>query len=134
MLFCQRALTERRTLSGGGAPQRGNLRLLEDGSECGGALESDVVFTETAGEGRSEDGERAVVSRGADRKANTRVGGGALERGHCASFERLAQLGDALSVVGAEAILVEAAELVESQAAKGRRSVNGRRHKSEHSG
>ena len=86
----------------------------------------DVVPRKTAGEGRSEDGERAVVSRGADRKANTRVGGGALERGHCASFERLAQLGDALSVVGAEAILVEAAELVESQAAKGRRSVNGR--------
>ena len=31
----------------------------------------DVVPRKTAGEGRSEDGERAVVSRAADRKANT---------------------------------------------------------------
>ena len=45
---CQWALTERRTLSGGGAPQRGNLRLLEDGSECGGTLVSDAVGSETA--------------------------------------------------------------------------------------
>ena len=62
---------------------------------------------------------------GADTKANTRVGG-ALERGHRASLERLAQLGDALGSVGALAIVVEAAELVVGQASKGRRSVNGR--------
>ena len=36
---------------------------------------------------------------GADMKANT--GGGALERGHGAPLERLAQLGDALGGVGA---------------------------------
>ena len=56
---------------GGGAPQGGDLRLLEDGSERGGALDSDVVVSETAGEWWSKDGERAAVSRGADTKANT---------------------------------------------------------------
>ena len=45
---------------------------------------------------------------GADRNANTR-GGGALERGHGAPLERLAQLGDTLGCVGALAKLVEAA-------------------------
>ena len=50
----------------------GDLRLLEDGSERGGAFDADVVAADTAGEGRSEDGERAAVSRGADTKANTR--------------------------------------------------------------
>ena len=47
---------------------------------------------------------------------------GALERGHCAPLEPLAQLGDALNGVGALAmdtamyILAEAAELVVGQA------------------
>ena len=36
---------------GGGALQMGDLRLLEDGSERGGALVSDVVATETARDG-----------------------------------------------------------------------------------
>ena len=53
-------------------------------------------------------------------------GGGALERGHGAALERLAQLGDTLGGVGAESIFVEATELVVGQAAQGRRSVNGR--------
>ena len=53
-------------------------------------------------------------------------GGGALERGHSAPVEPLAQLGDTLGGVGAVSLFVEAAELVLSQAAKGRRSVNGR--------
>ena len=39
------------------------------------------------------------MSMGADRKANTR-GGGALERGHGAALEPLAELGDALGSVG----------------------------------
>ena len=65
----------------------------------------------------------AFVSMGVDRKAGTGAGG-ALERGHGAPLECLAQLGDALGVVGAAAIL-EAAELVAGQAAKARRSVNG---------
>ena len=45
---CQWALTQKRTLSGGGALQGGDLRLLEDSSKRGGALVSDVVETETA--------------------------------------------------------------------------------------
>ena len=53
-------------------------------------------------------------------------GGGALERGHSAPLERLAQLGYALGGVGAVAVRSNAAERVEGQAAKGRRSVNGR--------
>ena len=32
----------------GGAPQGGDLRLLEDGSERGGALGSDLVVADTA--------------------------------------------------------------------------------------
>ena len=67
---------------------------------------------------------------GADTKANTRAntrGGGALERGHGAPLEPLAQLGDAVGGVGAPAAPIEAAQLVSCQAAKGERgSVNGR--------
>ena len=54
---------------------------------------------------------------GVDRKASMR-GGGALERGHGAPLERLAQLGDAKDGVGAEAIMVDAAEPVAGQTAK----------------
>ena len=36
---------------GDGPPQVGDLRLLEDGSERGGALVSDRVVSETASEG-----------------------------------------------------------------------------------
>ena len=53
-------------------------------------------------------------------------GGGALERGHDAPLERLAQLGDALSGVGAAAKAINAAERRVGQAAKERSSVNGR--------
>jgi len=35
----------------GGALEVGDLRLVEDGSERGGALVSDIVFFETASEG-----------------------------------------------------------------------------------
>ena len=59
----------------------------------------------------------ATVSMGADTKANTR-GGGALERGHGAPLEPLAQLGDAVGGVIAAAVNIEAAELVVGQAAK----------------
>ena len=51
---------------------------------------------------------------------------GAPQRGHGAPLEPLAQLGDALGGVGAFVTMVDAAELVNVQAAKGRRSVNGR--------
>jgi hypothetical protein len=57
--------TKANTLWGDGAPEVLDLRLLEDGGERGGALDSDVVCIETVGEGRSEDGKRAAVSRGA---------------------------------------------------------------------
>ena len=56
--------------SGGGALEAGDLCLLEDGGERGGALVSDVVISETADEGRGGDGERVDVSMGADKKAN----------------------------------------------------------------
>ena len=63
---------------------------------------------------------------GVDRKANTQ-GGGALERGHGAPLEPLAQLDDAVGGVGTVAKQVDAAELVRRQAAKvGSGSVNGR--------
>ena len=68
---CQRALTQKQTLGRGGALQVGDLRLLEDGSERGGALVSDLVVSETASEGWSGDGERVGVSMGIDKKANT---------------------------------------------------------------
>ena len=62
------------------------------------------------------------MSRGADTKANTFGGGGALERGDGAPLEPLAQLGDAHGGVGtpdfAILILVEAAELVAAQPVK----------------
>ena len=48
-----------------------DLRLLEDGGERGGALDSDVVAPETAGEGQDGNGERVGVSMGADRKASS---------------------------------------------------------------
>ena len=57
---------------GGGALEVRDLRLLEDGSECGGALVSDVVPPETAKHGRGRGtSERPGVSTGADTKANT---------------------------------------------------------------
>ena len=80
---------------------------------------------ETASEGWDGDGERAGMSTALTQK-QTLWGGGALERGHGAPLERLAQLGDALGGVGAVTQMIEAAELVAGQAAKERRSVNGR--------
>ena len=70
---CQRALTQKRTLGGGGALELLDLRLFEDGGERGGALVSDVVSREPVNERRGEDGERAAASAGADTKANTMV-------------------------------------------------------------
>ena len=60
----------------------------------------------------------AFLSMGADTKANATVGGGALERGHGAPLEPLAQLGDALRGIGAAADVVDAAELVRLQTVK----------------
>ena len=44
-------LTRKQTLWGGDALQIGDLRLVEDGGECSGALGSDAVAFETASEG-----------------------------------------------------------------------------------
>jgi len=60
--------TRANTASGGGAPQVGDLRLLEDGGERGGALVSDYVPPQTASGGWGGDGERVGVSMGADTK------------------------------------------------------------------
>ena len=54
-----------------GAPEDGDLCLLEDGSECGGTLVSDVVASETVSKGKDGNGERVGVSMGADTKADT---------------------------------------------------------------
>ena len=43
-------MTQKRTL-GGGALQVGDLRLLQDGGERGGALGPDVIGLETARDG-----------------------------------------------------------------------------------
>ena len=55
---------------------------------------------------------------GTDTNNRTLGGGGALEPGHRASLERLAELGDALSGVLAVTIIVKATELVGVQAVK----------------
>ena len=65
------ALTQKRTLQGGGLLQFGDLRLLEDGSERRGALDSDHVAPDTAKHRWGWSGERVGVSMGADIKANT---------------------------------------------------------------
>ena len=52
------------------------------------------------------------------------MGGGALERGHGAPLEPLAQLGDALGGVGAAAVTIKATELVADNAAMVRRVVS----------
>jgi hypothetical protein len=62
---------QKRTLWGSSALEMGDHRLLEDGSERGGALVTDHVVLETAA--RGGDGERVGVSMGIDTKANTRA-------------------------------------------------------------
>ena len=59
---------QKQTLWGSSALEMGDHRLLEAGSERGGALVSDQVVSETASEEQSRDGERSGVSMGADRK------------------------------------------------------------------
>ena len=61
----------KRTLWGSSALEMGDHRLLENGSERGDALDSDVVVSETASKGWGGDSERVSVSMGIDRKANT---------------------------------------------------------------
>ena len=72
--------------SGGGALQVGDLRLLEDGGERVGALDSDIIPPKTTSKGRGGDSGRASVSIyvGADTikrtlSAAVRTAGGLLE-------------------------------------------------------
>ena len=65
--------TEANASRGSGALEVGDLCLVENGSERSGALVSKAVAFETASEGWDGSSERAGVSMGADRKANTWV-------------------------------------------------------------
>ena len=96
---CQWALTQKRTLSGGGALEDGDHSLLEDGCERGGALVSDLVPPDTAKHGQGWGGERVRVSMGADTKANP-LGGGALEVGDHSLLEDGSERGGALGSDG----------------------------------
>ena len=64
-------------------------------------------------------GECSLSSQRALTQKQTLWGVGALERGHGAPLEPLAQLRDALGGVGATAERVEAAELIVGQTAMG---------------
>ena len=86
-------------------------------------LVAEVIEPETVKRGTEGEGERASVSRGADKRANT-MGWRALERGHVAPIEPTAQLGDAHGGVGAAAATIQAAELVPGQAATRERGVS----------
>eukprot|EP00964_Phaeocystis_antarctica_P009108 scaffold4936_cov73-Phaeocystis_antarctica.AAC.3 len=94
-------------------------------SERGGALVADGIVPDTARDGGGS--KRAGADRGA-------WGGGALQRGHGAPLEPLAQLDDALGGVGALTELVDATELVVGQTAKERGYCQcADMHKSKHS-
>ena len=69
-------LTESRTLSDGGALEVGDHSLLEDGSEHGGALPSDVVLLDTArdGWGHSVRGQLCPVCQWALTQKQTTLG------------------------------------------------------------
>ena len=92
---CQWALTQKRTLWGGGALQLLDLRLLEDRGERGGARGSDAVVRDTASEGQDRNGEKVGVSMGTDTNA-TLWGGGALELGDPCLLEDGGERGGAL--------------------------------------
>ena len=109
-------------LGGRGALERGHGAPLEPLAQLGDARCSvgAAALTIDAAEvvvGQTAKG-KGGLSMGADTKASG-GGGGALERGHGAALEPLAQLGDALCGVGAIAFGIEAAELIVSQTATG---------------
>jgi hypothetical protein len=82
---------------GGGAREVGDLRLLEDGGERGGALVSDIIEFETASEGQRGRGERVSVSTGADSaRKRTLSGRSAPEMGDLCLLEDGSERGGAL--------------------------------------
>ena len=107
---------------GGGALEGGDLRLLEDGSECGSALVSDGVVIETAKHGRGWGGERRGVSMGADTKANTSRAVAYSRVVICVSLRMAASAEAPLSSISLSLILHSMGEV---GAVRGR-SVNGR--------
>ena len=121
--MCQRALTRKRTL--GVQEAGGLLQRLQRGvalqalGESSSSLGTEFVETQTASMGAEAGAEACQWAL--TQKANYSRGGGALERSHSAPLEPLAQLRDTLSSVGAIAAVIEAAELVVGQTAKGRR-------------
>ena len=71
MLFCQRALTQKQTLWGGGALERGHGAPLEPLAQLGDALGSEFVVLIEAEVVLAQAVKVGVgVSRGADTKAN----------------------------------------------------------------
>ena len=114
--------TKANTLWGGGAPERGHSTPLERLAQLGDALGGvgaaavivDAAQLVIAQAATREEG----VSTGAD-TSDSSGGCDALKRGHGAPLEPLAELGDALSGVGATAEQVEAAELVVGQSTMG---------------
>ena len=124
-------------MGGGGALQRGHSASLEPLAQRNEALSvgnelviivvvpTNTVATEPGG---SKHNSAAVQQcQWALTQRQTLWGGGALERGHSAPLERLANLSDALGGVGAGPPESDATERVVSQAAKGMRyNVNGR--------
>ena len=91
--MCQWALTNAN--KGGGALQVGDLRLLEDGSERGGALVSDAVVPDTARDGWGHS-ESAGACQWALTEKRTLGGGGALEHRDSRLFEDGSKRGGAL--------------------------------------
>ena len=104
-VVCQWALTEKRTLSGGGALEVGDHRLLEDGSKRRGALGSDAVVPDTARDGWGHS-ERAGACQRALTRTRTLLGGGALEVGNVCLVEDSSERGGAL---GTDVLAVETA-------------------------
>ena len=112
----------RTNIMGWCALERGHVALLEPLAQLGDALRGVGAATVFIKAAELVPGQAATREQGVCQWALTRnrtlLGGGALERGHGASLEPLAQLGDALRGVGAVAMTVDAAELDVGQTAK----------------
>ena len=104
--MCQRALTRKQTLGGGGALEIGDLCLLQNGSERGGALISNLIISETVSEGWRGDAVREQACQRALTRKQTLWGGGALQIGDLRLVEDGSQRSGAL---GFDAVAFETA-------------------------
>jgi len=80
--MCQRALTRKRTLLGGGTLEIGHGAPLERLAQLGDAHDgvgAVAIMVDAAEPVAGQTAKKGGVSTGADRKANTIGGGGALE-------------------------------------------------------